>query len=182
MKQFHKFLIEATILFTLTVTSMCLISIQRIEQHMVSAEAEFAAEELASAQHYDEQRERIRAYLAAHGGKHPDLVAAACMATSAPELLAAICLVESTANPYCRPGDKGQSIGGWQVQPRHWGRVSSEAWRQAQQAEWVYLTLLMRNNGDQIAALREYNAGDRWREKTKSAKYASTVLAHVAAM
>jgi len=68
------------------------------------------------------------------------------------QYLAALALVESTFN-YSVIGDGGNSVGAWQIQPKHWGYVAKHnPYQQACKA----LTILKAYNYN----LRKYNGGE----------------------
>jgi hypothetical protein len=83
--------------------------------------------------------------------------------------MAAIAVRESGANPKA-VGDGGKSRGSFQVQARHWGRVSKDPVEQALQSERILEELLADNKGNLKKALNAYN-GD-----TRRKVYAQNIL------
>jgi hypothetical protein len=172
-------IITACLVFIVTVTIFLQMvvyrSVSNIERLMLEADAEYEAQVEEDRQAYTETRQRIVTYLTKRQGRYPQVVADACMATDEPQLCAAVALVESTANPYCLPGDHGLSHGGWQIQPQWWGRVPTDPYAQARKWSRVMDSLLMRHDGDLIHALAAYNEGQVGRH---GLRYAAMVLRH----
>lgn len=181
MDTIDRVLLGITLLCMIGLLFIVNVRVAHIERIMVESEQEFERQTQVESDLHKQRHQRITQFLTAKQGRYPKIVADACMQTSDPALCAAIALAESTANPYCLPGDHGRSRGGWQVQPKWWGKVSADPYRQAKQAEWVFKTLVMRYNGSTINALRAYN-GDGDLDNPRSARYAATVLANAGRM
>ena len=85
-----------------------------------------------------------------------------------PTLTIAQGMVESELNP--KAVGKAKEKGAWQVQEKHWGKVSSCMLQQAKQHEQIMNYLIFENNGDVAKAIMRYNGSG---EKTK--KYLAKV-------
>lgn len=181
MDAIDRVLLGVTLLCMVGMLTVVGIKVSHIERIMVESEQEFERQVQAEIDEKTQRHRRIISFLRTKDGRYPEVVAAACMETDDPAMCAAIALAESTANPFCLPGDGGASRGGWQVQPKWWGKVSADPFKQAKQSEWVFKTLVMRYNGSVINALRAYN-GDGDLDNPKSAKYAAVVLANAGRM
>jgi hypothetical protein len=99
-----------------------------------------------------------------HGSPAPEQMAVAVSSTKNPALMAAMAVKESNGDPKA-VGDSGNSKGAFQVQERHWGKVSSDPVEQALQAERILEELLSsarhlrRGNPRLRVALAQYNGG-----------------------
>jgi hypothetical protein len=111
----------------------------------------------------------LSAFFASKGSPDPQRMATAVLGTKRPRLMAAIAVRESGANPKA-VGDGGKSRGSFQVQARHWGRVSKDPVEQALQSERILEELLADNKGNLKKALNAYN-GD-----TRRKVYAQNIL------
>ena len=120
------------------------------------------------------EQEQYKYFFKAQGSKEPEAMAIAVSHTKNPKLMAAIAVVESNGNPKA-VGDSGASIGAFQVQPRHWGKVSSDnALMQALQAEKILDELLADSRGRLRQSLARYNGGTR--PPARSYRYADKIL------
>jgi len=72
--------------------------------------------------------------------------------------MAAIAVAESNGDP-AAVGDGGESLGAFQVQPRHWGPVSESPIQQALQAEKILEELVQASRGRLRQGLAKYNGG-----------------------
>lgn len=125
------------------------------------------------------EQEEYRRFFAQHGSPAPVEMAKAVMAAKPHNrpVLAAVAIVESNANPKA-VGDGGSSHGAFQVQPRHWSKVSSSPVQQALQAEQILEELVASNargaNRWRTALVR-YNSGGT--TNPVSHRYAARVIA-----
>jgi hypothetical protein len=79
---------------------------------------------------------KMTEYFKKNGSRNPEEMAYAVLNTSSPRLLAAIAVKESNANSSVRrSGYKNRHDGAFQVNGKHWGKVSTHAVEQALQAE-----------------------------------------------
>ena len=131
------------------------------------------------------EQKTYRALFQKHGSPAPDAMARAVTVAKPKNrpLLAAVAIIESNANPRA-VGDDGKSIGAWQIQPHHWGKVSTDdPAQQALLAERIIEELVaseprgsLRRNARRIrAGLAAYNGGTR--PHRCSWRYADRVLA-----
>lgn len=78
--------------------------------------------------------------------------------------------IESNLN-HLVTGDKGKSVGAFQVQARHWGDVPKDFLGQAKQYQRIMLELVAKNQGDVWEAVEDYNGSGkqavRYREKVQ---------------
>lgn len=119
------------------------------------------------------EQEQFKNFFKAQGSPSPEAMAIAISHTKNPKLMAAIAVVESNGNPKA-VGDSGASIGAFQVQPMHWGKVNTEnALEQAIQAEEI-LEALLAERGRLRQALAQYNGGSR--PPHRAYRYADHVL------
>lgn len=114
-----------------------------------------------------------REFFRRHGSPVPEQMAVAVTSTRRPALMAALAVVESNGTPDA-VGDKGASIGAFQVQPDHWGPVPSDPAGQAAQAERI-LDALVESRGGLRRGLAAYNGGTT--PPRAAYRYASRVLA-----
>jgi len=105
------------------------------------------------------EQEQFKSFFQRHGSPVPDQMAVAVTATKRPALMAAIAVVESNGNPKAS-GDSGESKGAWQVQAKHWGKVSTDPVSQALQAERI-LEELLSSRRSLRSGLAQYNGGTR---------------------
>ena len=120
------------------------------------------------------EQEQYKNFFKAQGSPVPDAMAIAISHTKKPKIMAAIAAVESNGNPKAI-GDSGASVGAFQVQPIHWGRVNTKnALEQAIQAEKILEALLV-ERGRLRCALAAYNGGTR--PSKRAYKYADNVIA-----
>ena len=88
-----------------------------------------------------------------------------------PATLVGIAAVESEFDPKA-VGDGGDSVGAFQVQPKHWGEVSEHLEEQIRQADQIFTALVKQYGYKEAVA--------RWNGKGKQArKYRSKVLNNV---
>ena len=114
---------------------------------------------------------KMTEYFKRSGSPVPAKMATAVLMTSRPRLLAAIATVETQGNPSKRnTGYRHRHHGSFQVNPRYWGKVSSDPVAQAMQADKI-LDELIGVYGKK--ALSVYG-GD------STSKYQRTVLAELA--
>lgn len=111
----------------------------------------------------------MSAYFESKGSPDPHRMATAVLETSRPRLMASIAVRESRGNPKA-VGDGGKSHGSFQVQKRHWGKVSNDPVEQALQSERILDELIAENNGNLRKALRAYNG------EQKKNVYAQNIL------
>lgn len=111
-------------------------------------------------------------YFESKGSPDPQRMATAVLETSRPRLMASIAVRESQGNPKA-VGDGGKSRGSFQVQQKHWGKVSNDPVKQALQSERILEELLADNNGNLEKALRAYNG------EQKKNVYAQNILAEL---
>jgi hypothetical protein len=119
-----------------------------------------------------EEQMVYRDFFKRHGSPAPDMMAVAVSQTKRPALMAALAVVESNGNPSA-VGYSGDSLGAWQVQPKHWGPVSESPVQQALQAEKI-LEALVESRGSLRRGLIAYNAGHN--SPPQSHRYAVKVL------
>lgn len=120
--------------------------------HMQESEA------VALVAHPSAQEKKLAAVFEYYGSSDPMGMARAVLATEKPELMAAVAITESNGRPEA-VGDSGKSKGAFQVQERHWGKVSSDAVNQALQAERILSELVQSSRGRLLCGLSKYNAG-----------------------
>lgn len=123
------------------------------------------------------EQEEYRKFFAKHGSPAPVEMAKAVTATKPHNrpVLAAVAVIESNGNPKA-VGDGGSSHGAFQVQPRHWSKVSSSPVQQALQAERILEELVASNAGRQLRrGLITYNGGNN--PPGISYRYADRVIA-----
>jgi hypothetical protein len=114
----------------------------------------------------------MKQYFKKVGSKQPERMANAIIQTKQPRLYAAISVVESGGNPSIhKSGYKKRHYGAFQVNPKHWGRVSQDPVEQALQAENI-LQELVQEKGSLKRALSAYG-GD------STNKYQRRVLAEL---
>lgn len=106
---------------------------------------------------------RLQRYFVMTGSPSPNAMTQAVVATKRPELSASMAKVESRGNPKA-VGDHGKSRGAWQVQARHWGKVSENPRRQAQQNEWI-LDELQDKGRSLPVAVKHYNGTGKSAER-----------------
>lgn len=104
------------------------------------------------------EQEEYRSFFVRHGSPQPEAMALAVSQTRRPALMAAIAVVESNGNP-AAVGDGGESLGAFQVQPKHHGPVSASPVQQALQAERILDELVQASRGRLRHALARYNGG-----------------------
>lgn len=108
-----------------------------------------------------------------HGSPYPDVMSNAVAQTKRPALMAAIAVKESNGDPTA-VGDGGESLGAFQVQPKHWGKVSDDPIQQALQAERILEDLMDSPSGRGLRqTLARYNGG------TKPPRISYRYAAHV---
>lgn len=128
------------------------------------------------------EQEEYRKFFAKHGSPAPVEMAKAVTAVKPHNrpVLAAVAVVESNGNPKA-VGDGGSSHGAFQVQPRHWSKVSTSPVQQALQAERILEALVesrgsLRCNPRRLrAGLAAYNGGNA--PSVASWRYADRVIA-----
>lgn len=109
--------------------------------------------------HYTEQEQKYIKVFTKYGSPDPQAMACAVTKTKKPALMAALAIRESNGNPHA-VGDGSQSIGAFQVQPKHWQPVPATATEQAQQAERILDELVAASpRGSLLQALSRYNSG-----------------------
>lgn len=109
--------------------------------------------------HYTEQEQKYIKVFTKYGSPDPHIMACAVTKTKRPALMAALAIRESNGNPHA-VGDGKQSLGAFQVQPKHWQPVPSTATEQAQQAERILDELVaVSPRGSLLQALSRYNSG-----------------------
>jgi hypothetical protein len=107
-----------------------------------------------------QKRDKLANYFRKNGSKTPEEMANAVLQTRSPRLMAAMAVRESGGNHNIRKtGWKRQHNGAFQVNPKHWGKVSDDPIAQALQAEAI-LTELTQETGGIRKALNAYG-GDR---------------------
>lgn len=95
-----------------------------------------------------------------------------------PELTLAQGFAEGQMNPYAvgRAGEQG----GWQVQPKIWGKVPKDLRGQQRQNERIMDELLLVSSGSLYGALRRYNgkgeAAHRYAERVMCAAIRVSIL------
>lgn len=114
---------------------------------------------------------QMRDYFMSQGSPVPNTMAKAVGKSKRKYLAAAIAAKESNGNPKAI-GDHGSSLGAYQVQPKHWGRVPKSAHGQTAQHDWVMDQLIAEVGPKQ--AVKNYNgkgpAADRYQKSvTKEA-------------
>ena len=123
--------------------------------------------------HYTDQQKSFINFFIRHGSPAPEEMAVAVTQTKRPALMAAIAVKESNGNPKA-VGDHGDSLGAWQVQPKHWGPVSTDPVQQALQAERILEELTGNEpRGSLRYALSRYNTG---RVCSTGKRYANHVI------
>ena len=110
--------------------------------------------------HYSKEELKLASIFAQHGSPNPFEMAIAVRKTKNPPLMAAIAIKESNASPKAI-GDGGDSKGAFQVQEKHWGKVSNTATEQALQAEKILQELVQSSRGKLRYGLAKYNGGVR---------------------
>lgn len=95
-----------------------------------------------------------------HGSPAPEQMAKAVLHTKRPHIMAAIALRESDGDPTA-VGDRGASVGAFQIQPKHHGPVPVDPVAQALKAERILEDLLLESRGRLRCALAKYNGGTR---------------------
>jgi hypothetical protein len=113
------------------------------------------------------EQEEYRKFFAKHGSPTPVEMAKAITAVKPQNrpVLAAVAVVDSSGDPRAI-GDGGDSIGAWQIQPKHWGLVSSDPAKQALKAEAILEALVesrgrLRHDSRRLrASLAAYNGGN----------------------
>ena len=117
-------------------------------------------------------QKKLTEYFKSKGSKTPEEMAEAVLATRNPRLLAAVASRETGGNPSVRrTGFRKRHDGAFQVNKKHWGKVSRDPVEQALQAEAV-LTELVEEKGGIVAGLNAYGGDSR-------GMYARTVLAEL---
>ena len=117
-------------------------------------------------------QKKLTEYFKSKGSKTPEEMAEAVLSTKSPRLMAAVAVVETKGTPGVRKGGyKKRHAGAFQVNARHWGRVSKDPVEQALQAEAV-LTELVEEKGSIVAGLNYYGGSTK-------GTYARTVLAEL---
>jgi len=87
--------------------------------------------------------------------------------------MAAIAVAESNGDP-AAVGDGGESLGAFQVQPKHHGPVSASPVQQALQAEKILEELVQASRGRLRQGLAKYNGGSN--PSAVSDRYAVKVM------
>jgi hypothetical protein len=104
-----------------------------------------------------DQQWELSQYFQKIGSPEPQKMAIAVSMTKKPRLMAAMAKVETRANPHKRrTGYKKRYHGAWQVDPKHWGRVSSDPIEQALQAQDALEDLVRTHNGNFKRGLNNY--------------------------
>jgi hypothetical protein len=120
-------------------------------------------------------QEAYRDFFKRHGSPAPEQMAVAVTSTKRPALMAAIAVKESNGDPSA-VGDSGSSRGAFQVQAKHWGKVSSDPVQQALQAERILEELVASSSrGGLRRGLAKYNGGTE--PPRVSFRYADGVMA-----
>jgi hypothetical protein len=127
------------------------------------------------------EQEEYRKFFAKHGSPAPVEMAKAVTAAKPHNrpVLAAVAVVESSGNPRAI-GDGGDSIGAWQIQPKHWGLVSSDPAKHALKAEAILEALVesrgrLRCYSQRLrASLAAYNGGNN--PPRSAYRYADRIL------
>lgn len=107
------------------------------------------------------EQEEYRRFFAQHGSPAPVEMAKAVTVAKHHNrpVLASMAVVESNATPWA-VGDGGDSIGAWQIQPKHHGKVSSDPVKQALKAERILEDLTTSNvRGGLRCRIAKYNGG-----------------------
>lgn len=119
-----------------------------------------------------QKQDKLSEYFRKNGSRTPEEMANAVLKTKSPRLLAAIAVKETGGNPSTRAtGYKKRHHGAFQVNPKHWGAVSSDPVKQAKQSEAI-LTELVQEKGGIVKGLNAYG-GD------SQGKYAKMILAEL---
>jgi len=122
---------------------------------------------------HDSKKHNLTEYFKKKGSPEPEVMADAVLQTRNPRLLAAVAVKESTGNYRIRnAGYKNRHHGAFQVNPRDWGKVSTDPIDQALQAEGI-LRELVEEKGTITAALNQYG-GDKTHKR-----YAKNILAEL---
>lgn len=110
-------------------------------------------------------------YFRNKGSKNPEEMAYAVLQTKSPRLLASIAVRESDGNYKVRnSGYKNRHSGAYQVNPKHWGTVPTDALGQSRQAERILQEL---TETLPITKALNYYGGE---SNVKGGKYAANVL------
>ena len=110
-----------------------------------------------------QKQSNMAEYFKKKGSKTPEEMAYAVLKTRSPRLLAAMATVESKGTPSIRrTGYRKSHDGAFQVNPKHWGEVSTDPIKQALQAEAI-LEELVKETGNIKSALNQYG-GDKTRK------------------
>jgi hypothetical protein len=109
------------------------------------------------------QEVRLKDYFISMGSPTPVTAAKAVSKSKRKHLAAATLKKESQAN-FKAVGDHGASLGGYQIQPRHWGEVPKSAEGQTQKYDYV-MDALEREFGND--AVRHYNGSGPQARKYK---------------
>ena len=118
-----------------------------------------------------QKQSKLAAYFKKNGSKTPEEMADAVLRTKNPRLLAAVARIETNGNPAKRgAGYLKKHDGAFQVNSKHWGKVSHDPIEQALQAEAI-LTELTHEKG-LVAGLNAYGGDTR-------GKYAKMILAEL---
>ena len=118
-----------------------------------------------------QKQSKLAAYFKKNGSKTPEEMADAVLRTKSPRLLSAVAVRETGGNPDVRStGYRKRHHGAFQVNSKHWGKVSHDPIEQALQAEAI-LTELTHEKGI-VAGLNAYG-GDT------HGKYAKMILAEL---
>jgi hypothetical protein len=111
--------------------------------------------------------QKLTEYFRKAGSRDPVVMAHAVSKTSKPRLLAAVAVVETGGNYRVRrTGWKQKFDGGWQVNKKHWGKVPTDAYGQAAQADRI-LAELLEDQGSLKKALSVYGGDSTERYQRK---------------
>lgn len=108
-----------------------------------------------------------------HESPCPKVMAQTIVNSKRPALYASLSIEESSGDPNA-VGDGGKSIGAFQIQPQHWGKVPKQIDGQLQKAEDILEGYITQNKGKLRPALAMYNGGDR--PPKKSYAYADRII------
>lgn len=120
---------------------------------------------------------RLESLLHQYKSPKPYSMARALSSTPRVNLYTSLAIEESNANPLAI-GDNGQSIGAFQIQPKHHGPVHLTPILQTAKAVRILEDLIKMNHGKLRPALAQYNGGPR--PPPSSYRYADRILRRAA--